>query len=551
MFCIQCEQTKHGGCRTEMGNCGKDAGTAGLQDLLIYALKGISMYAHRARQLGAVDRDIDGFLLGAFFTTLTNVNFDEDRFLELISEATSARDKAKALYETACKDKGQAPEALDGPATFALAKTKDALLAQAGVAAVDVGREDVGDAVIGLRALLLYGLKGCAAYAEHARRLGQESDEVMGVFHEIFDFAASEPTDPQAILGQALKTGEVNLEVMRLLDEGHTSRFGHPEISQVRVTPVKGKCLLVSGHDLVDLEAVLKQTEGKGINVYTHGEMLPANAYPKLKAYSHLAGNYGGAWQAQRQEFADFPGAIVMTSNCLMDPNIGGYADRIFTCGPVGWPDVVHIEGENFSPAIEKTLSLPGFETDAPEQTITTGFARNTVLGVADKVLDAVKTGAISHFFLVGGCDGAKFGRNYFHDIVEQAPKDSVILTLGCGKYRFNKQDFGDIGGIPRLLDVGQCNDAYSAIQIAVALADALDCGVNDLPLSLVVSWFEQKAAAVLLTLLHLGIKNIHLGPTLPQYLTPDVVNILVEAYDLKPTGTVEEDLKQMLTYAA
>jgi len=552
MFCIQCEQTlsneKVTGCQFKKGKCGKESDTADLQDLLIYMLQGIGQYAHRARQLGAIDQQIDRFIPAAFFTTLTNVNFDEDRFVALLGQAKEIRQKAENLYRNACAINTTSPEALSGPALFELAATKEGMLAQAAEASI---REDeAGPDVFGLRCLILFGLKGCAAYAEHALVLGEESEELFGSFHEYLHFIAAKPTDIDSLLAAAMGIGELNLNIMALLDQGSTSRFGHPEPTQVRCTPIAGKAILVSGHDLVDLEAILKQTEDSGINVYTHGELLPAHGYPALKAYSHLAGNYGGAWQDQQQDFAAFPGAIVMTSNCIIDPSLTGYADRIFTAGPVGWPCVEHIVGHDFSKVIEVALHQPGFTADLIEEYLTVGFGRNAVLNVADVVIDGVKNGAISHFFLVGGCDGADSGRNYYSDFADNAPDDSVILTLGCGKYRFNKKNYGDIGGIPRLLDVGQCNDAYSAIQIALALADACDCDVNDLPLTMIISWFEQKAAAVLLSLLYLGIKGIHLGPSLPQFLTPDLVDFLVENFDLKPTGDAQADIKNILEVA-
>jgi hydroxylamine reductase len=550
MFCIQCEQTTNKpneiGCQSVKGMCGKEPETSDLQDLLNYTLMGISMYAHRARQLGASNHEIDHFVSPAFFTTLTNVNFDADRFVALIGEAIEIRAKAKAMYLHACEDTNTAAETLEGPASWLpTALTRESLQAQAEIASITQGDTDAD--IFGMQCLLIYGLKGLCAYYTHALELGKESDEIYAGVHKYLDFIASESQDLDALIEASMGIGHLNLAVMALLDEGNTSSFGHPEPTSVRTTPVRGKAILVSGHDLQDLYELLKQTEGKGINVYTHGEMLPANAYPKLKAFSHLIGNYGGAWQDQLAEFAKFPGAILMTSNCLMDPHLRGYQDRLFTAGPVGWSGVTHIKDRDFTPLIESALAQPGFKEDHIEQHVTTGFARNTVMSVADTVIDAVKSGDIKHFFLIGGCDGAKPGRNYFTDFAENTPDDSVILTLGCGKFRFNKKDHGEIGGIPRLLDVGQCNDAYSAIQIAVALADAFECEVNDLPLTLIVSWFEQKAAAVLLSLLALGIKNIHLGPTLPAYLSPNVVNFLVENFDLKPTGEAKEDIHEIL----
>jgi hydroxylamine reductase len=398
--------------------------------------------------------------------------------------------------------------------------------------------------------LVVYGLKGVCAYAHHAHVLGYDNAEVYAGVERALDFLADDPTDINALLEQALALGHVNLDVMKMLDAANTGSFGQQQPTAVRVSPIKGKAILVSGHDLGDLHALLEQTQGKGINIYTHGEMLPAHAYPALKAYPHLAGNYGGAWQDQQTEFAAFPGPILMTSNCIIEPQ-PQYRQRIFTAGPVGWPGVRHIENHDFSVLIQAAQALPGFKEDAPEKTVTVGFGHNAVLGVADQVIDAVKAGAIRHFFLIGGCDGAAPGRNYYTEFAEQAPQDTVVLTLGCNKYRFNQHDFGDIGGIPRLLDLGQCNDTYSAIKIASALAEAFNCGVNDLPLSLVISWFEQKAAAVLLTLLALDIKNIRLGPTLPAFLTPNILNVLVEKFGIQPIGEARADIASALSRKA
>ena len=547
MFCYQCEQTAKGTGCTQMGVCGKDPETAVLQDLLVYAAKGISMYAHRARQYSAVDPEIDLFVIEALFSTVTNVNFDPQRMEELLCQAGKILNKALSLYVDACKKAGQEPELLDGPAKWKPAADRQGLLAQAEEIGIAKRTESLGPDVAGLQELLTYGLKGMAAYADHASILGQEDDAVFAFFHEALDFLNGERvTDPDALVSMALKCGEINLRVMELLDAANTGTYGHPEPTQVRVTPVKGKAILVSGHDLKDLEELLKQTEGKGVNVYTHGEMLPCLAYPGLKKYKHLVGNYGGAWQDQRKEFNEFPGAILMTTNCIQKPK-EEYTARIFTCGLVAWPGVTHIGGRDFSPVIEAALAAPGFAEDAEEKTITIGFGHDAVMKVADKIIEAVKAGNIKHFFLIGGCDGAKSGRNYYTDFAKAVPDDCVILTLACGKYRFNKLEFGDIGGIPRLLDVGQCNDAYSAIQIAVALADAFECGVNDLPLSFVLSWYEQKAVCILLTLLHLGIKNMKLGPSLPAFISPNILNVLVEKFNIGLIGNVDEDLAQML----
>jgi hydroxylamine reductase len=547
MMCRQCEQTAKGTGCTTMGVCGKDAETAALQDLLIYATKDIARYAHRAQQLGARDRDVDVFVARALFSTLTNVNFDPRWFGAFLQEAAAIKAKAQGLYEKAARQAGKSVETLDcSVAWWEGTDDLPGLIAKGQEVSITKWIEELGDTPAGLQELIVYGLKGAAAYVDHAEILGKEDEAVYAAFHEMLDYVAGGPTDINDLLAKALKTGEINLKAMELLDAANTETYGHPEPTQVRITPVKGKCILVSGHDLKDLEELLKQTEGKGINVYTHGEMLPCCAYPGLKKYKHLVGNYGGAWQDQRREFDAFPGAIVMTTNCIQKPK-ESYKGRIFTLDLVGWPGVTHITDRNFAPVIEAALAAPGFAADGPEKYITIGFARNAVMNAAGTVIDLVKQGKIKHFYLIGGCDGAKSGRNYYTEFAEQVPKDCVILTLACGKFRFNKLEFGDIEGIPRLLDCGQCNDAYSAVQIAVALAGAFECGVNDLPLSFILSWFEQKAVAILLTLLALGVKNIRLGPTLPAFVTPDVLNVLVEKFDIKPLGTAQEDLAATL----
>ncbi|MCW1383848.1 hydroxylamine reductase [Novosphingobium sp. KCTC 2891] len=546
MYCVQCEQSNKGGCATKVGSCGKTADVADLQDVLLRVMQGVSAYAARAAAKGARDAAVDDFTFQAWFTTLTNVNFDRTRFIVLIARALELRDRARACAEAAGADLSNLPE----PATWNPGLTPAELAAAAPMAAIQRFMDRDGPSVVGLRNLVLYGLKGTAAYGEHARVLGEQDAGVCAEFHRIAAFLATDPTDIDALLAESLAIGALNLKVMELLDAGNTGRFGHPEVTMVRMTPVAGKAILVSGHDMGDLEAILLQTAGKGINVYTHGELLPANAYPGLKAFPHLIGNYGGAWQDQQKDFAAFPGAIVMTSNCLINPEIKGYADRIFTAGPVGWEGLPHIENHDFSPAIACALAQPGFAVDAPEERIPAGFARNTVMGVADTLLGMIGKGEVKNLFLIGGCDGARPGRNYFHDLAVATPKDSLILTLGCGKFRFNREDLGDINGIPRVLDVGQCNDAFSAIQVAVAVAGALGVGVNDLPLHYAISWFEQKATAVLLTMLHLGIRKIHLGPTLPQFLTPELLGVLVDKFDIRPTGEAEEDLSRMLAAA-
>jgi len=547
VFCYQCEQSQNGiGCTT-FGVCGKDPTTAALQDVLLHITKGISMYAHRARQLGANDSEIDRFAIHALFTTVTNVNFDSQRMEGLIRQAVELRDRAQTLYETACQTNGKNPESLFGPANFSFGESLREWLDQQKVFSIDARKAQHGEDVVGLQELLLYGLKGAAAYVDHAQILGIEDEAIWAYFHEALDSLASDPTDINELTGMCLHCGEMNLRVMELLDKAHTSTYGMPEPTAVRTEPLAGKAILISGHDLKDLEELLVQTQGKGINIYTHGEMLPAHGYPELKKYSHLAGNYGGAWQDQQKEFDAFPGSILMTTNCIQKPR-DSYKNRIFTAGLAAWPGVTHIHNRDFSALIDAALQAPGFSEDGSDKTMLVGFARNAVLGVADKVIEAVKAGNIRHFFLIGGCDGAKSGRNYFTDLAQQVPDDCIILTLACGKYRFNKLEFGDIGGIPRLLDIGQCNDAYSAVQIALALADAFDTDVNSLPLSIILSWYEQKAVAILLSLLHLGIKNIRLGPSLPAFVTPPVLDMLVENFNIMPIASPEADLKAILS---
>ena len=547
MHCFQCEQTAKGTGCSIVGVCGKAASTSDLQDLLVHAAKGISMWARRAREHGTVDRDVDIFAVEALFTTVTNVNFDDERMMDFIRRACEMKDWARALYEKACAVRGETPEVLSGAAVWEPADDRSELLAQAAEVSISSRRMAFGEDISSLQELIMYGLKGAAAYVDHAHMLGVDDEEVYGLFHEALDVLTRVDATVEELTTWALKTGEINLKAMELLDGANTSTYGHPVPTAVRITPIAGKAILVSGHDLRDLEELLKQTEGKGINIYTHGEMLPAHGYPELKRYQHLAGNIGGAWQDQAKEFDVFPGSILMTTNCIQKPR-ASYMDRIFTSGLVAWPEVTHISDRDFTQVIEAAEAADGFETDEPEKSITVGFGHNAVLGIADKVVDAVKAGSIRHFFLIGGCDGAKSGRNYYTEFAENVPEDSVIMTLACGKYRFNKLEFGDIDGLPRLLDIGQCNDAYSAIRIATALAEAFGVGVNELPLSFILSWYEQKAVAILLTLLHLGIKGIRLGPTLPAFVSANVLDLLVREYDLKPIGTATEDLAEILS---
>ncbi len=547
MFCYQCEQTAKGKGCTIAGVCGKDAVTAALQDLLVYETKGIAKYANEARKLGKCDEAIDKFLAEALFTTITNVNFDADSVENLVYQAEEVKTRARSLYEAACAEQGKTPETFGGPAEWKPGSSRDELLAQAEAIGISARIEKQGETIVGLQELATYGLKGLAAYMDHATILGQKDPKANEGLESALAYLADEPADVDDLFKFNLDVGALNLKTMELLDAANTGKYGDPEPTPVRITPVKGKAIVVSGHDLRDLELLLQQTEGKGINVYTHGEMLPCHGYPELKKYKHLVGNYGGAWQDQQKEFDAFPGAILMTTNCIQKPR-DSYKDRIFTTGLVQWPGVVHIgEDKDFTPVIEAALAAPGFAEDEPEKTILVGFGHEAVLSVAPQVIDAVKAGKIRHFFLIGGCDGARPGRNYYTEFAQAVPDDCVILTLACGKYRFNKLEFGDIGGIPRLLDIGQCNDAYSAIKIASALAEAFGTDVNGLPLSMILSWYEQKAVSILLTLLHLGIKDIRLGPTLPAFVTEPALKVLVDLFGLKPITTVEEDLKACL----
>ncbi len=541
MFCNQCEQTAKGEGCTKIGVCGKQPEVAALQDLLIYALKGLAQVAVEGRKVNVKESDLNIFTSKATFSTLTNVDFDPERFMPMIRRCVELREDLKGKVAAA----GGKTDFPEGPATFQPGGSLDEMVSQG----EGVGlRSDpnINPDIRSLQEILTYGLKGVAAYADHAQILGKEDDAVYAFMHEGLAATLNKDLGLDDMVGLVLKCGEINLKAMELLDAGNTEQYGHPEPTQVPLGTKKGKAILVSGHDLKDLEEILKQSDGKGINVYTHGEMLPCHGYPELKKYAHFYGHYGTAWQNQAKEFAAFPGTILMTTNCIQKPQ-DIYKDNIFTAGLVGWPGVTHISDHNFAPVIEKALALPGFTEDSDKGSVTVGFARNTVMGVADKVIEAVKGKALRHFFLVAGCDGAKPGRNYYTEFVEKVPQDCVVLTLACGKFRFFDQQLGDIGGIPRLLDVGQCNDAYSAIQIAVALAKAFDVGVNDLPLSMILSWYEQKAVSILLTLLHLGIKGIRLGPTLPAFITPNVLDVLVKNFDIKPITTPDEDLKAIL----
>ena len=542
MFCHQCEQTARGiGC-SKLGVCGKNSETSDLQDLLVEVAAGVSCYASRLAEKGIPTADADKFTVQALFTTVTNVNFNSGSVAYWIAKGVAIRDRLAAEYSRLADNDAPLPPA----ATFTPASDMPGMQAQATEFGIVKRTERLGEDKAGVLYMILFGLKGAAAYADHAMRLGKEPGDIHRGFHDLMALFANSPDDMNVLLEAAMKTGELNYKVMELLDDANTSTYGHPTPTRVRTTARKGKAILVSGHDLRDLHDLLAATEGTGINIYTHGEMLPCHGYPGLNAFKHLAGNYGSAWQNQKTEFAAFPGPILMTTNCIMPPT-DDYIGKIFATGLVAHPGVQHVENGAFQAVVDMALAMPGFPEDEAEKTIMTGFARNAVLGVADKVTAAVKSGDIKHFFLIGGCDGAKPGRNYYTEFAEKAPRDSVILTLACGKFRFNKLEFGDIGGIPRLLDVGQCNDAYSAIQIALALANAFNVGVNELPLSFILSWYEQKAVAILLTLLHLGIRNIRLGPTLPAFATPAVLQVLTDMFAIKAITTPEEDLKAIL----
>jgi hydroxylamine reductase len=548
MFCVQCEQTVRtpagNGCAYAQGMCGKTAETSDLQDLLVAVLEGLSAWALTARGYGIIDEEIDSFAPRAFFSTLTNVNFDSDRIVGYAREAIIHRESL------AVRCRMMDPQITVSHPLAALELVSESLhelQQQAQQFALNGDKAQIGDDIHGLRMLCLYGLKGAAAYMEHAHVLGQSDPAIYAEYHRLMAWLGTQPADMGELLANAMAIGKMNFGVMEILDKGETDAYGHPQPTNVNVRPLAGKAILISGHDLKDLQMLLEQTAGTGINIYTHGEMLPAHGYPELKKFPHLAGNYGSGWQNQQVEFAKFPGPVVMTSNCIIDPNVGNYGDRIWTRSIVGWPGVQHLEGEDFAPVIAQALQLQGFRYSEIEQEITVGFGRQTLLGAADTVIDLVAAKKLRHIFLIGGCDGSRGERSYFTDLARSVPQDCLIMTLACGKYRFNKLDFGSIEGLPRLLDVGQCNDAYSAIILAVNLAEKLGCGVNDLPLSLVLSWFEQKAIVILLTLLSLGVKNIATGPTAPAFLTDNLLAILNEKFGLRAITSVEQDLKTML----
>jgi hydroxylamine reductase len=541
MFCNQCEQTARGEACTTVGVCGKKDDVAALQDLLGQATRGISLVAVAAEKLGIDNATEGAFVADSLFTTLTNVDFDADSIAAKVDAAVALRDALKARVVEAGGAVADSPFVTFVPAADVAGKVAQG---------VELGSpwDTTRDAdIVSLQETTLYGMKGIGAYEHHARTLGKTDPAIYSYLFKALSALSDTSLDLNAWVGLALECGAVNLRTMEILDEANTGTYGQPAPTKVPLGHKAGKAILVSGHDLADIAAILEATEGTGINVYTHGEMLPTHAYPELKKHAHFYGHFGTAWQNQHREFEQFPGAILMTTNCLMPPK-EVYKDRVFTSGPVNFPGLPHVSRADFSAVVEKALEMPGFaeETDAGE--VMVGFGRNTVLSVAPTVIEAVKSGAIRHFFLVGGCDGAKPGRNYYTEFVEQTPADTIVLTLACGKFRFFDKQLGEIGGLPRLMDVGQCNDAYSAIKIAVALAEAFECGVNDLPLSMILSWYEQKAVAILLTLLHLGITDIRLGPTLPAFITPNVLSVLVENFRIKPIGeSASADLADIL----
>ncbi|MGX4599761.1 hydroxylamine reductase [Faecalimicrobium sp. JNUCC 81] len=543
MFCYQCEQTVGGKGCTKIGVCGKTPEIANLQDLLIYQVKGISCYAKEIIEKGEnIDKDIVRFVENSLFTTLTNVNFDADVHVELLRESQKIKESLRSKV-------GSIKNTTDH-ATYNLSETKAEMLKDSKKSSI-MYDQDLDADIRSLRQTIVYCLKGISAYGHQARELGYFSDQVDNFYFRALEATTDDTLTLEDLIRWTMRAGDMSVAVMQKLDEANTTVYKNPSPHKVNVHIKKGPFIIVSGHDLKDLEMILKQTEGKGINIYTHGEMIPCHGYPELKKYSHLVGNFGGAWQDQQKEFDNIPGCILMTTNCLMRPR-DSYKDRIFSTNVVGWDGVKFIgkdsEGKkDFSEIINKTLELGGFEKDEEPHEILVGFGHHATLSNSETIVNAVKDGKIRHFFLIGGCDGARPGRNYYTEFAQKVPKDCIILTLACGKYRFNKLNFGEVAGLPRLLDVGQCNDAYSAVRIATALADAFDTDVNGLPLSIILSWYEQKAVADLLALLSLGIKNIFLGPSLPAFLSPNVLQYLIDTFNLKVISTPDDDLKTCL----
>ncbi|ABR35153.1 hydroxylamine reductase [Clostridium beijerinckii] len=543
MFCYQCEQTAGGKGCTKIGVCGKTPEIAAMQDLLIYQLKGISVYAKELLNRNEkVDTSVASFVEDSLFMTLTNVNFDPKSHLNQLKKSQEIKE---SLREKVKSENITSPEAL-----YNLSDSKESILEDAEKAGI-MYDENLDPDIRSLRETIKYGLKGIAAYSHQARFIKYTSDEVNDFYFKALAALADDSLNLEDLIKLAMETGTMSVNIMEVLDTANNTTYSSPSPTKVNVNIKKGPFIVVSGHDLRDLEMLLEQTEGKGINIYTHGEMLPSHGYPELNKYPHLVGNFGSAWQNQQKEFDNIPGCILMTTNCLMRPK-DSYIDRIFSTSVVGFDGIKHIEKDengykDFSEIINKALELGGFTEDEEVKEILVGFGHKATLSHAETIINAVKDGKVKHFFLIGGCDGAKPGRNYYTEFAEKIPKDCIILTLACGKYRFNKLQFGEVAGLPRLLDVGQCNDAYSAVRIALALADAFNCTVNDLPLSIVLSWYEQKAVCDLLALLSLGVKGMYIGPSLPAFLTPNVLNFLVDNFDLKPIRTPDEDLKQIL----
>ena len=542
MFCYQCEQTVGGKGCTKRGVCGKTPEIANLQDLLIYQLKGISCYAKEILDKGGnIDQEVVKFVENGLFTTLTNVNFDPEVHINLLKKSQKIKEKLRKIAP-----KGEYPE----HAIYNLSDSKDEMLKDAIKAGI-MYDDSLDQDIRSLRSTILYGLKGIAAYGHQARFINFIDKEVDNFYFKALEATTNDKLSSEDLIELTMKTGNIAIAVMKLLDDANTSKYKNPTPHKVNVTLKKGPFIIVSGHDLRDLEMLLEQSEGKGINIYTHGEMLPAHGYDGLKKYKHLVGNFGSAWQNQQKEFDDIPGCILMTTNCLMQPR-ESYKDRIYSTSVVGWEEIKHIKADedgykDFSEIINKALELGGYDEDEECKEILVGFGHKATLSNAEKIVSAVNDGNIKHFFVIGGCDGARPGRNYYTDFAKLVPKDCIILTLACGKYRFNKLEFGEVAGLPRLLDIGQCNDLYSAVKIATSLADAFDTNVNSLPLSIILSWYEQKAVADLLALLALGIRGIYLGPSLPAFLSPNVLQYLVDNFDLKPISTPDEDLKSCL----
>lgn len=530
MFCNQCEQTSHGKACTSFGVCGKDPESSAIMDLILHVSKGTAMYLYRARRMSAEhDRSLEAQIPGLLFSVLTNTNFNPTELEVNLEKAVALRERARARYEEISRSRGKPIEQLGGPATFAV-KRGGEMLSSSDAISIEARTEILGEDIVMAQELLTNGIKGACAYAYHAQQFGREVPSFLDFLCEAFDVTSEGPQDFEKIMALCIRLGEENGRVLEALDAAHTERYGNPEPTDVRVTPVKGKAILVSGHSLDDLESLLKSTS---VNVYTHGELLPANAYPGLKKYRNLIGNYGGAWQDQAREFDAFPGPIVVTTNCLQKP-LASYANRMFTTGPTSWPGVRHLDGRNWDDVREVAIAMPGFVEDAPEKRIRIGYGRTALLGTVDRMASLLKSGELKELLVVGGCDGAKLGRNHYTDLTATVPPNSMVMTFACGKYRFNKNEFGNLNELPRLLDVGQCNDSYSLLQFLSALSGRMGRPISELPISPVLSWFEQKSVAYMLTLFWAGVRSIQLGPTLPAFMNPAVFGWLKRRYGLQ-----------------